>query len=351
MVIMASDAHRSKVFFPLRTGVELFSDPSLPDAVTRAKQAAVLYDELIVEAGLYEVTITQSGTMDEWIAPHNLTEEDLLHTRQVPQESDGLTIMVGSTQAPNSSSELFSGRVSRAYASEYHSGILDELVAYNVDWLTQVPGSVLSALYSEEAAERKLYNEVKSQDIGNSSLMNNLRNDIFLRNWIIKAFHRDAVLSVSQGASFNATTLFTPMFNHREFKADLAGEQALHIQVPNLEALSWEDALSFRDHPGSVEARSMLREFESKAAHEAPEDARAFLLSVAQNVNAATYSVLSSQELSLKKKAAREAVKAGVSLIPIIGQTSNAAMTAAEIGTEWKQNRKSWTGALLKLQK
>lgn len=351
IVMMVGDTNRSRVYFPLRTGVELFSDPSLPDAVTRAKQAAVLYDELAFEEGMCEVTITQSGAVDEWIPTHDLTEEDLLHTRQVPQESDGLSVFVGSVLDLSDSSELFNGIVSRAYASEYHTGILDELAGYNVDWVKQVSGGALSTLYSEDAVERKLYNKSTSQDISDKSLMSNLRNDVFLRNWIVRSFNRDAVQSMRAGASFNTTTLFAPVFEHQGLVADLSGEEALGIHAPNLGSLSWEEIMSFRSHPGSVEARAMLREFEVKAAQEAPEDAQAFLRSVAQNMNAALFSVLSSKELSLEKKMAWETIKAGISSIPVIGQVSGPAITAAELAIEWKQRRTSWTGALMKLQK
>ncbi len=43
----------SRILFPLRTGVELFADPSMSEAVARAKQAAVFYDEVVFEIGLY----------------------------------------------------------------------------------------------------------------------------------------------------------------------------------------------------------------------------------------------------------------------------------------------------------
>ena len=52
----------SKMLFPLRTGVELFADPGMPEAGARAKQAAVLYDEVVFETGLYEVSIAETGT-------------------------------------------------------------------------------------------------------------------------------------------------------------------------------------------------------------------------------------------------------------------------------------------------
>ena len=40
----------------MRLSVEFFRDPESPETVTRAKKAAVLYDIVIIEAGLYELT-------------------------------------------------------------------------------------------------------------------------------------------------------------------------------------------------------------------------------------------------------------------------------------------------------
>ncbi len=52
---------QSRMLFPLRTGVELFSDPAMSAAVARAKQAAILYDEVVFETELYEVSIAEIG--------------------------------------------------------------------------------------------------------------------------------------------------------------------------------------------------------------------------------------------------------------------------------------------------
>jgi hypothetical protein len=53
---------RISIIFPLRTSVELFRDPMSVIAPTRAKEAAILYDELVFEAGLYEIGITEQGS-------------------------------------------------------------------------------------------------------------------------------------------------------------------------------------------------------------------------------------------------------------------------------------------------
>lgn len=59
-----------RIFFPLKSGVELFEDRSSPQAVTRAKEAAVIYDEVIFEEGLYDITITPEGSTNFWTPPN-----------------------------------------------------------------------------------------------------------------------------------------------------------------------------------------------------------------------------------------------------------------------------------------
>jgi hypothetical protein len=71
----------SAILFPLRTSVELFTDPKSPEAVTRAKEAAVLFDEVGFETGLYHVGISDDGSFDWWTPPDQITPELLEHTR------------------------------------------------------------------------------------------------------------------------------------------------------------------------------------------------------------------------------------------------------------------------------
>ncbi|HEX2103083.1 MAG TPA: hypothetical protein VHF51_05495 [Solirubrobacteraceae bacterium] len=62
---VSSDA-QTAIFFPLRSSVELFDDPRSPTAVVRAKDAACLYDRVIFESGLLDVTIASNGSMPWW---------------------------------------------------------------------------------------------------------------------------------------------------------------------------------------------------------------------------------------------------------------------------------------------
>ena len=51
----------SRAYFPLRSSVELFTDPTSPEPVVQAKHAAILYDEIAFEIGMFEASITEQA--------------------------------------------------------------------------------------------------------------------------------------------------------------------------------------------------------------------------------------------------------------------------------------------------
>jgi hypothetical protein len=75
----------NRMFFPPRTSVEFFSDPISPDAAARAKQAAVLFDEVVFEAGVYDVLVTDAGTGDLQRYPQELTDDELADVHRVAE--------------------------------------------------------------------------------------------------------------------------------------------------------------------------------------------------------------------------------------------------------------------------
>jgi len=336
------------MLFPLRTGVELFKDPTMPEAVARAKQAAVLYDELIFEMGLCEVAVTPAGSMEEWRPPHLLTDEDLSESRRVPDAGASISLSVGQKGPDGWTAELMAGPVGSAYASEYHTGILDELAQLEPEWVKRLPGGPLPA----GSPEAELARALRERDAADANLMGESRlgDNRALREWIIKAFDRDVAVARSVGASLSATSLFAPMIEARGAEPERPGLDALEIVAPNLAALPWEAVLEFREHPGSAEARAMLREFERKAAREEPEDAQAFLRGVQEQVTGALFWAVERAHTPLPERVVQEAVKAGVGFFPVVGQIAGIGLTAAEIGTEAYRRRRSWTAALMVLR-
>lgn len=341
-------AGKSRMFFPLRGGVELFADPAMPEAVARAKEAAVLYDEVVFEPGLYEVSIAQDGSWDGWTPPEELTDELLARSRQVQAPGTSFSVAMG----PQSGREMFSvidSPLVVAYVSEYHTGILDELVRFSPNWVKLVTlGSNPFPMNTDPGA---LWRRRQRQDRSDESLMPEGRRarHRFKREWIIKAFNQDAVASSLIGASFNPTSLFDSLARHRAANVPRDGREALSILVPNVGVLPWEAVVEFREHGGSAEARALLGEFEERAAREHPEDATAFLRSVARDVAGAMASAYEAQRRSLPEQLVEEAARFAIDLIPLYGPIASGAASLEAIASDALEQRRAWTAALMVL--
>lgn len=337
----------SKIFFPLRTSVELFEDPDSPAAVTRAKQAAVLYDELVFEVGLYDVSITPQGSRDWTTPPTWLTPERLQDSRCRPDPGTQISLAVG-PEGGDEMFTLFDAPLSIAYAAEFHTSILDDLEEFEPEWIktVELPNSFPASRPVGEAIGR-----LNFRDRSDQALMPELKGtDSFLRQFVIKSFNRDSVVAANLGASFNVSSLFTPMLNKRGFRYDRSGSESLRLFARNLGALPWEAVVGFREHPGSQEARSKLREFEERAATEEPQDAYDFLARVSQETTDALLAAWEDLRPSLPEDLAREAVATGVSFVPIVGPFLGPGVSAGHSAYEALKDRRSWLAALMVLR-
>ena len=349
-------AGKSRMFFPLRGGVELFTDPAMPEAVARAKQASVLYDEVVFEPGLYEVSIAQDGSQDGWIPPEELTDEMLAHGRRVQTPGTRFSVAMG----PQGGDQMFSvinSPLVVAYVSEYHTGILDALAHFSPDWVKLA--TLGSNPFRAGTEPGDLWRRRQRADRRDGSFMPESRRGEghFRREWIIKAFNQDIVASSLIGASFNPTSLFVPLAERRAFAASaptavrLDGSDALGILVPNVGGLPWEAVVEFREHGGSAEARAMLREFEERAAREHSEDAREFLRSIAQDVAGALASAYEAQRRTVTEQLAEEAARTIVDLVPVYGPLASGAASLEAIASDAREQRTSWTAALMVLRR
>lgn len=339
---------KNKVFFPLRTSVELFEDRNSPEAVTRAKQAAVLYDELIFETGLYRVSITPEGSSGWLTPPSSFTPELLKDSRRVQEPGTGFGISVG-FEGESEMLPVFEAPLSVSFAAEFHTGILDDLEEFEPEWIKTVD---LPNTFPASHPVGRIARERNLRDRSDEELMPDLRGkETFLRNHICASFNRDSVVAASLGASFNLTSLFRPMLQRHTFHNDWSGSEALRILVRNLGSLPWEAVVEFREHPGSQEARMKLREFEELAAQEEPQDAYNFLARVSQEVTDSLLSAWQSLRPSLPEELAQEAFTTGVSFIPVIGPVLGPGVSVGETLNEALSDRRSWLAALMVLRR
>src|SRR5438552_1192177 len=135
------DEPQSRIVLPLPTSVDLFSDPNQPSALTRTKQAAVLHDQLVVEVGHLDVSITDQGGSKIWTPPEWLTVEKIERARKPFEIGTPMTLAIGAQPAKGVPAEKMTvavaGDISMAYGAEWHSEVLAPLKALGVDFIEE----------------------------------------------------------------------------------------------------------------------------------------------------------------------------------------------------------------------
>jgi|SRR5215217_52611 len=339
---------KSRILLPLRTSVDLFSDPSQPSALTRAKQAAVLHDTVVVEIGFLDVSLTPQGGMQWWTPPEQMTFEQVKRARRPPERGAPMTIALGSQpgpgQPPSQMSTFVSGPISMAYAAEWHSEVLDPLAALGVDFVeTIATGSGSISISTPLGRAISWQNHL---DMSDKSLLPSVNS--FERSFVYESFNRDIGVAREIGATLQVSSLFAPMLERHGRPA--IGTTALQVAVPNLGKLEWEQVLAFREHPGCEEAREMLREFERTAAEQDAGDAEAFLMKVSQEMSDGFFAALEERNTNLPRAVAEEAAKTAVSLFPVVGPFVEKAISATQLGAAKYAEARSGIAALMKLR-
>jgi hypothetical protein len=338
----------SRILLPLRTSVDLFSDPRQPSAVTRAKQAVVLHDIVAVEVGFLDVSLTPHGGSIFWKPPQDITEADVARARKPPERGQPMTLSLGKQPARDvpatTMHTIVAGDISMAYGAEWHSEVLEPLSALGVDFVETIAsgGGDISTFHLLGETIR----QQNTRDSFDRSLMSGV--NTFERDFIYKSFNRDVAVAEELGAVLQVSTLFEPIVQHRG--RDATGSTALEIAVPNLAAVEWEHVLEFRRHAGAEEARQMLREFERLALEQDPQDAQDFLLKVSQQVGDWLMKALKDRSVHLSRAAAEEAAKKAISFIPVVGPFIDSAITAVGTGAAKLSETRSGIAALMKIR-
>ena len=320
--------------------------------MTRAKQAAILYDEVVFEDGLLDASLTESGSMINYMPRGVFSEADLSAARTIYPPGSGfrieMTLNPGSTgpEQPELVLPAFEGAFTAKYAAEWYTGVIEELQHVKPPWAKALQ------MDDEQLGNSGLVpvaQEIRAQ-IGAVNLG---EIDLIRREYLIQSFCRDAAVAARLDAALNITSLFEPLVNAAAgigLQRNPAGTTALEVVIPNVSALSWEHISEFRDHHGSSEAREKLREIESDVLLDDPRDILAFRTRVAQEVTDLLFGVVQDLSGSPGWRVAREAANTGISFIPVVGPILGPGVSMAETGAEIVQNRRSWYAALMKLR-
>lgn len=337
-------------YFPLRSSVELFTDPTSPQPVSRAKHAAILYDTVVFEVGLFEQTIGKTGASGIYVPPHMADNERRQRARIVHEVGSSFQVAIGvqpalGVPAPSEAMRtMINTEIAASYAAEWQTGVIDELQPLKPDWAASIDsGQMLAEHDNLKGEERKLkWSLQQSADAADNS---------FHRSFIIDALSRDATIASAMGAAVQVTSLFESLLpGIPNMTADHPGLLSLEVAVPGIDQLSWETICKFREHAGNEEARGRLRDAEERVAAETISDPAAFALRVGQEISADLFAAMSEIEGSLPKKLVKEGINAGISLIPVAG-TFASGVSAAETLAESAKHKRTWHAALMKLRR
>lgn len=315
-----------RIVFPLATSVELFEDPESPAAAARAKFASVLFDEVIFETGLYEVTVTDGGSHATRRPAASLTPDDLRGSRRIEpgepfQLAMGVQLAEGIPAPPEAMRVVMAGKVSKHFVAEWHS-IVTDAGGVAPDWMYGFDTPETLPTNLREQVDH-LDREARGQG---AALEPNLR------SWAVKAFNRDSVLAADLGAAFAVTSLFAPLVPGRGVELSGQGHTALDVLVPDLGDAPWEAIAEFRSHPASEEVRELLRALEAEAAGHSPDAALTQRDRVQNRVNDLLFKAIKETRPSLPEEIGRQAVTGAASVVvPIVAPLASIAQTAKNI--------------------
>ncbi len=323
----------SRCVFPLRTSVEWFDNPDSPAIEGKVKQAAVLYDELLFEDGFVEIDITDGGAMHMWQPPEAATAERLERANERIEAGAPVVFAMGKQPAygvPAADEDMhvmMAGSLQRRYVAELMYSAMQHFADYNDGWAqVSFTGNMTASDFDRWLPHRS------TRASWDKELMPERREQQpWLRDFVIKAFDRDAALSEQLDATFNVSPLFEPMLAARRPHVTVPGaEETLTYMFPDVSDLPWEVVMEFREHDAAGEARARLQQ--------AVERAQEYGITAA-DTQLTRDMLFADRDLRKRHSLKERLTKMAVSVVPVaggaLGEGAGAAADAARGKRDW----------------
>jgi hypothetical protein len=328
----------------LRSSVEFFADPTRLTPMARAKEGAVLFEEIVFEDGQLIATVGEKMNWAMHRPRRELTEEDLEEARGPAGPGESMVIAIGMEDSPGAPARrmqtIGETVVTQAYKAQWHSAAIDELQALEVPWFgiaTPTDETLQNLATPMAQAAREFAGRMEDDELSPMQI-----------DFAAKSLARDALFAAVLGAAINVTPMFGRMVENSP--ALQTGADALAFLVPELGHLPWEVIAEHRERPGSVEARALLREVEEKALIEESGDVANYLEKLKGSITDALAAALLETEVNLPEVVGREAVNGAVSFVPIAGAALGPAAGIVAALVERTEQRESGLFSLVKLR-
>lgn len=384
------DQSLSRALFSLPIGIETVGDGIGLQAVARAKQASVLFDEIVVESGLRVVEIGSAGVAGVMQQPPSGLSAALLHTARnltegtkygiaVAATESGVEIHFGTDLPRIEGARYIEKEVVARYLCEYHTGLLEELASLGANWVQVIsierspgeelkviderleqlsgdgPNTLSSAIELTPEQARQLSATLNSAlDEITADTEPELPSAVMPQEAMLAT---DLAEGVSLGDKLGATPALSSTF--AEVAADrgvpigLPGAESLGFIVPNFSVLPWEAVAEFRDHAGALEARVKLREFEAEAAANERDQSAAFVRATARAVSDGLMGAVKDLAPSLPNDLRSPLLGTAVGFVPIVGQYASLAISMGDMIAAIREHERfegSWLAAVFELR-
>lgn len=248
---------RSRIYFPLRSNVGWFQTLDLKNAMERRiKEAILLYDELVIEDGMYKSVVTENGSFSPYIPPRHLKPDERRINFEKFDENAEAKLMVGPhRQEPNQ--VLISGKTLAHYQIDYYE-IFHALEVSKYPYLKFV--TINKDRFSNEA--KALIKENVEEDI---AFLRETEMPWAMQKQVAEGINYDLVTSMYIDAVINFDDLHSRLITRKAtlpktipVKEQVAEKKIIEISVPDFDKLSIQECMDLRNEPSWAGFRAFI---------------------------------------------------------------------------------------------
>jgi hypothetical protein len=335
----------STFYFPLRTNMHFFDSPSghlsLKD---RVKQAALLYDDTLFEAGTVLANIWPTGSTEIHLPARSYApEERERNLRNLAPGGQEAFFQIAFGESEHSI--MHSGVLSRQFYAEFET-IYDEMAKAGCDWIG------LSYVDFDEET-KKIASQIGQKefvDVDAGLLQNS---EHFVRQTVLNYASHDLLCLAATQLPASTDPFFAQLWARHLRKSSQqdqpTGFLTLDATVPNFALLPWDVIIKVRKMPAIAEFRQKMTETEALVRANLPSsDPRDIMFEIRGIFNDELMDEVNNSHSLLSKSVS------GLSMDLIGGLLSlpiAPVVTLAQTLTQYQESRRGWLAVQHRLRR
>jgi|GEM_PF-7037549 len=300
----------------------------------RVKQASLLHENLLFEAGLYTASAWEGDggkTFDLWHPPGSFDLDALIRDDEKFQPTGGNPYVKFDNYV------FASGPAERQFRAQFHV-LLHKMGAEDLPWVTMQSFEAPSELDNDIKDMARKDHHLVAQHISASRR---------LQEKIAYNLNRDLTLTAQLQMPASMDELFSPIVHQKAHRYQPKGLAAWQVAVPNWSTLQWDEILRLREHLSLVEFQKKMVTVERMAKEAAAQSSQPDLRYEISRI--ITDEV--TEELMNLRKTPKDVIRdVLIDLVTSPLSGVNTIVTAIRGDLQLQAQNKSWTTAFFKLR-